>query len=417
MTNIAISDSHNYAIQQTQRNNIVKLSEDDNAPPLTTDVRSFVTLATQPGMMGTILHDQSVMFNINTLPALLTPPVGREKIDSEQKDELMSLITKMKGGDINKLERAAASAAMVFNAQINPHQTANSTAIGTKAAPVSSSSTAPATDATHARTPVEGGTDITAADASGGQFINITGDIKKLELSNLFTRVLTAQEGQFLNASAKASMRAVEAADRSGNKLIDAEKQRMTGAITSGSLGLVGQGITSTRTINALKTESKSINNNLASASRMEAKLGTHQSSIASSTDNLLHQGKSLSDTVSGKMDASASKIKDFSDTKRNDHNQIQLKTSQTRVTSDYSNVAVNSSQKVIDGAFNVEAANETKQAELARADQNVNNEISNTHQHAAKKSAESKAALNQAIENMMNSNNSTLSAIADRIR
>jgi len=417
MNNIAISDSHNYAIQQTQTNHVGKIAEDNNLRSPTADnVQAFVALAIQPGMMAAILQGQSVMVNLDMRPALLAPPVGREKIDSEQKNELMSLIATLKGSDINKLERAASSAATVFNTQTGPLQTTASAANGNKILLVSSPSTAPAADAMNARTPVAGGTDITATDAAGRQFINMMGDLKMVELNNLLTVTLAKQEAEFSKSSAKSSLRAVDAAERSGNKGIDAERQRMTGAITSGSIGLIGQGVTTARTMGALKTESKSIGNNLSSAATVEGKQGVHQSAISSSTDKMLHTTP-LNDVASGKSGTGTSPTKGFGDTKRHDHNELQLKTSQTRVTSDYSNAAINSSQKIIDGAFNVEAANETKQAELARADQTVNNELASTHQQAAKKSAESKAALNQALENMLNSKNSTLSSIADRIR
>lgn len=418
MNNIAISDNHNYAIQQAQSNNIGKFSEANNLHPHTADnVQAFVALAIQPGMMAAILQGQSVMVNLDMRPALLAPPVGHEKIDSEQKNELMNLIATMKGSDINKLERAAVSAATVFNTQTNPLPIAGSAANGNKVLSVASPSTAAAADVMNARTPIAGGTDITATDSIGHQFINMMGDLKMLELNNLLTVTLAKQEAEFSKSSAKASLRTVDAAERAGNKGIDAEKQRMAGAITSGSIGLIGQGITTARTISALKTESKSIANNLSSAVKVEGLQGGHQSSISSSTDNMLHRGNSLGEEVSGKMATTSSSTTGFSDTKRHDHEELRLKTSQTRVTSDYSNAVINSSQKMVEGGFNVQASTDNKQAELARADQTVNNEIANTHQQAAKKSAESKAALNQVLENMLNSKNSTLSSIADRIR
>jgi len=418
MNNIAISDSHNYAIQQAQTNHVGRVAEDnDLRSPAANNVQAFVALAIQPGMMAAILQGQSVMVNLDMRPSLLTPPVGREKIDSEQKSELMNLISTMKGSDINKLERAAASAATVFNTQTGPLQPTGSAANENKVLQVPSPSTVPAADTMNAGTPVAGGTDITAPDAAGRQFINMMGDLKMVELNNLLTVTLAKQEAEFSKSSAKSSLRAVDAAERSGNKGIDAERQRMTGAITSGSIGLIGQGVTTARTMGALRTESKSISNNLSSAVKTEGSNGIHQSAMSSSTDKMLHKGKPFDENASGKIGTGTSPITGFGGTKRHDHNEIQLKTSRTRVTSDYSNAAINSSQKIIDGAFNVEAANETKQAELARADQTVNNEIANTHQQAAKKSAESKAALNQALESMLNSKNSALSSIADRIR
>jgi len=418
MSIIAISDSHNYAIQQTQANNIGKISEDNNIRPLAADkVQGFVALVEQSRMMGKILHGQSVMANFDIRPALSSPLVGQEKINSEHTSELIKLTATIRGSDINKLERAAASASTVFNTQPNQLQNTASVTTTNKALPVSSPSTAAATHPVHSKMPVESGTDITAADAPGRQFINMMGDMKMLELNNQLTVALLKQEAQLTKSAAQSNLRAIKDVEYAGNKGIDAEKQKMAGAITSGTMGLVGQGVTTSRTVNALKAESKSISNNLSSAVKIETSQGIHQSAISSSTDNMLHQGKPLNETISGKMEARTSSLEGFSDAKRNEHNQIQLKTSKTRVTSDYSNTAIHSSQKIVDGAFNVEAANETKQAELARADQAVNNEIANTHQQAARKSAEAKAALNQVLESTLNSKNSTLSSIADRIR
>lgn len=418
MSNIAISDSHNYTIQQGQINNFGKIAEDNNIYPLVPDnLQAFVTLATKPGMMMSILQGQSVMANLDMRPTLSSPPVGQAKINSEHTDELMKLMVTVTGSDINKLERAAASASTIFNTQPNLLQTTASAATANKALPVSSPSTASVAHPVHSQIPVESGTDITAADAPGRKFINMMGDMKMLALNNQLTVTLLKQEAEFASSCALSSLRAVDGAERSGNKGINAEKQRMTGAITSGTIGLVGQAVTTTRTVNALKNESKSIGDSLASATTVEKMQGTHQSAMSSSIDSMLHQGKPLNETISGTMGTGISPATSFSGTKRSDHTQIQLKTSQTRTISDYSNTAIASSQKVIDGAFNVEAANETKQAELARADQTVNNEIANTHQQAARKSAEAKAALNQVLESTLNSKNSALSSIADRIR
>ena len=417
MNNISISDSQNYAIQQAQVNYAGKVSENNIHPRVADHVQEFVALAIQPGMMAAILQGQSVMTALDMRPALSTPPVGQEKLNSEHTGELMKLMATMKGSDISKLERAAASASTLFNTQPNLQQTPASAGNINKSLQVASPSTAPVSHPVHSQAPVESGTDITATDGPGRRFINMMGDLKMLELNNLLTVTLTKQEAEFAKSSARSSLRAVDAAERSGNKGIDAEKQRMTGAITSGSIGLVGQGVSTTRTVNALNTESKSIGNNLASAARNSSELGIHKSSTGSATDAMLHKGQVLDKPLDNHIEKGNSGLDIDTDRSRQLHNQVQLKTNQTRVTSEYSNTAIHSSQKVIDGAFNVEAANETKQAELARADQTVNNEVANTHQQAARKAAESKAALNQVLESTLNSKNSTLSSIADRIR
>lgn len=81
MNNIAISDSHNYAIQQAQTNNIGKVAQDNNLRPQTADsVQAFVALAIQPGMMAAILQGQSVMVNLDMRPALLALPSVRKRL-------------------------------------------------------------------------------------------------------------------------------------------------------------------------------------------------------------------------------------------------------------------------------------------------------------------------------------------------
>lgn len=417
MSNIATLDSNHYAIQQAQANYIGKVGDDSNASPVTADtVQAFVSLAIQPGMLVSILQGQSLMANLDSRPSLSSPPVGQSKINVEHTNELMKLISMTKGGDINKLERTAASASTMFNTQPNLLQTAGNAAAN-KSLPLSAPATEATTHPVHSQKPVASGTDITAVDIPTRQFVNMMGDLKMLAVTTKLTESLIKQEAEFAKSSAQSSIRAVNAAERSGNKGIDAEKQRMNGAITSGSLGLIGQGVTTSRTVKALNTESKSIGNNLAGAVKLDSGLGTHNSALASSTEGMLHRAQPAGRNIVAGLESGNSTNTALSGGKRQDHNQIQIKTNQTRVTSDYSNAAINSSQKVIDGAFNVEAANENKQAELARADQAVNNELANTHQQSAKKAAESKAALIQALESSQNSHNSTASSIVDRIR
>lgn len=418
MNNIAVLDSQSYAIPQNQKNHIIGISEGKNSHHLSDiNAQEFIALALQTGMMAAILQGQSVMANLDMCPSLLSPAVSREKIDSEQKNDLMNLISTIKERDINLLERAAALAVTIFNTLTSQLHNISSTTNGNKILPVSTPSSASTTNTLDTRTPVAGGTDITATDAPGHRYVNMIGDLTAVELNNLLTVTLIEQETEFNKSSAMSSKRAVDAAERSGNKGIDAEKQRMARDITSGAISVVGQGATTARTTKAISVESKSIDNNLAAATKVETQQMLHQASIASSTDGLLHKGVPLNESVAAAMNSGTPITGGFSAAKRHDHNQIQLKTNKVRVTSDYTNSVIHSGQKIIEGGFNTAAANENKQAELARADQTVNNEIANVHQLAAKKSADSRATLNQALENMLNSKNSTLSSIAGGMR
>lgn len=69
----------------------------------------------------------------------------------------------------------------------------------------------------------------------------------------------------------------------------------------------------------------------------------------------------------------------------RDNHSVVQNNTQKVRTISEFANQVNRSGQGVVEGTFNVEASKESKQADLARADQNVNNELSSTHQQTAK--------------------------------
>ena len=418
MNNITISDSHLYAIQQAQTGQLGKISEDINAyKPVNDTTQQFAALAIQPGMMTYLLHGQSLMTQLDTRPTLSAPPARQEKINALQTQELMKLATTMNGSDINKLERAAASAATLLNSQPDRLPISNQShntnkSLQTPASPINS-----VNPSASAQKVLEGGTDVTSVDASGHQFINVMGDLKMMALNNQLIQTLTKQEAEAAKSAAQASIRTVEAANRSGNKGIDAEKQRMTGAITSGTAGMVGQGVTASKTMKALNDESKSISNNLSRAGIVDNSKGIHQSSTNGATDNLLHQGQSLTDPTSGVIESGIPLNTGFSDSLHNNHNQVQIQTNHARVGADYGNTIVHSSQKMIEGGFNVSAAGETKEMELARADQTVNNEVVNTQQQASRKAAETKAALTRSFEDTLNNNNGAASSVAERLR
>ncbi|MBS0846931.1 type III secretion system protein [Citrobacter sp. JGM124] len=418
MNNITMLDSNLYAIKPAHAGPSGKITNGNDIGKSNNDIaQEFSALAIQPGMITSLIHGQSLMVQLDTRPTLSAPPARQEKINAEQAQKLMKLTTAMDGSDINKLERAAASAATLFNTQPGLLQTLNQTNNANKSLQTSTSSLNSAIPAVSTKQVVEGGTDITSVDATGHQFINVMGDLKMMALNNQLIQTLTKQEAESAKSSAQSSLRTVEAANRAGNKGIEAEKQRMTGAITSGAAGIVGQGVTATRTMKALNNESKSINNNLSKAITIERKQGTHQAATTGAADNLLHKGQTLNESASGLIGAGVPLSTGLSGTARNQHNQVQIKTNHTRAGSDYGNTIVHSGQKMVEGGFNVSAAGETKEAEMARADQTVNNEIANTHQQTSRKAAETKSALNQFFENTLSNNNSAASSVADRMR
>lgn len=411
MNNIVGLDGNTYVPQVRLSE---KITEDNKIRTLDIDTpKSFIVLAEQPDIMRSLLQGQSLMTNINTRPTLSEPSMRQGKINSEHTNELVKLTASIKSDDISKLERAAALAASLFNTLNNSEPTGNSYNLN-KSLQIPAS---PSGHPVHSQRAIENGTDITSVDASKGNFINLLGKTDMIALFYTMQRALMNQEAIADKSAAKSSSQVVEAANRAGNRSIDAEKKRMTGAITSGSISIAGQGLSSTRTMRALTNESKSINNNLSKAIIIESKHARNQSSILSSADNLLHKDLPVNKNVTALMESGNSMTTALSGEHRNLHNQIQLKTHHTRVGSEFGNTMTHSGQKMVDGAFGVSAAVESKEAEMARADQSVHNEIANTHQQTAKKAAESKAKLDQLFDNLQNANSSTISFLAERLR
>lgn len=233
---------------------------------------------------------------------------------------------------------------------------------------------------------VEGGTDITPP-----AFINVIGSMSNIEVSNAIIKVSNDAQRIANISAAEASVRSVDAAGRAGNKMVDAAKENLNGAITSGAVGMVGQGITTKRSVGALNKESKSIESNLRPARDLERSARENQSKSPASD-----------------MHTCA--------LKRDTHNDIQLSVNKTRIGMDYTNQAIRSGQGIIEGSFNVAASGQQKEAELARADRDVNNELANVHSQVAKKTAEANTAVVNALDNVLSTNNSTVSSMAERV-
>jgi len=235
MTNITVTDRsliNTYPLQSSEINSTANNHILNGQEP----AQSIVALASQPGVMTSILHGQSLVSSPDSRPLLSSPSLGQQKINSEQADMLMKLSSSMKGGDINLLERAAASAATVLTTNANPLQVNGKVAESSK--PAASMAVMPAAggasqhpERTHAA--VEGGTDITSTTAPQHHFVNIMGDMKLVMINNQLTVSLTKSESDAAKASAKSTIRVVEAADRAGNKMIQSEKERFNGAVTA----------------------------------------------------------------------------------------------------------------------------------------------------------------------------------------
>jgi len=420
--------------------------------------QSFVAFATQPGVMNALLNGKSLMTEGQVLPSLSLPAQAGDKLSAEQSQSIVAMSSNvsvndakdlelvassvstvldsklsqlqqntevatqvtapLQDGDANKLERIAATAAALFSAP-----TAAAPATGKASENSKTSTEATTTNAISSANParsqaaVEGGTDITAANAGGFVFSNVMGDMRMVDLNNTLTRVLNKSENEFNKSAAQASIRAMSSAIHAGNKGIDAARQNMTGAITSGVLGMALQSGTTLANVKALNKESNSINTNLKGANKLDLGRKQNEGALKASSDNLLSKGKPVDGGVKGLIDQPHANSQIQADELRNAHNQQQMHTMKTRAVADSATQANNAAQGMIQGAYGVKAAEENKQADIARADQAVEGELGSVHQKSAQKASEANAALQRVFENVLSNNNSAASSVAERMR
>jgi len=419
MQNVTVSErsiTHSYPLPSAETNKVL----DKNIIKPNEPAQEIIALASQPGMMASILNGQRLMTYSDNRPSLSVPPVSQDKINPQQADRLIKMTGALKGRDINNLERAAASAAAALSAHSRSGQ------LDGKIFDSNKSMTTPAGLAdenlsevrrqrSHAA--ITGGTDITGAEPAGHQFINVMGDMKLVALNNTLTVTLTKSETEAAKASSKSTIRVVEAAERAGTRIINSEKERFNGAVTSGVVGIIGQSATSAGSLKAMHAESKSIKQNLKLAAQSGSSSSQHKGQLELRSDNMVHCGEVFEDDVTAHSKSHHTEHNKVNTANTNDHSRAQVDTHKMRVISDYGNQAVTATKSIIEGSYNVDAANETKQSELARADQTVNSEVANIQQQTARKAADARASLQQLFENTLNNNNSAVSTISDRMR
>lgn len=418
MTNIT---SHNAAIwvQQPYQSQIDSTGSAENTAAIQKGEapKGAVALLTQIGVDS--VYNRSVMSTDTTAkPALSAPPMGAAKISAEQTKELVKLSENLqKGTDVNKLERIAASASSLVSSQINITQANNKAGEISKLTMTMESSavnTVSSSGNARAMAPVAGGTDITAADATGSRTKMF--DSFMLGVMNKIIVAANEQNTSHSRASARSVQNMVTSANNAGNKHIDAEKQRMTGAITSGAVGISGQGAMALCSVKSLKTESASIKNNMGEAIKIETFNGDRQTGAVTNINPLGYRGVQPTTAVTSDLNFYNAQHAQDANLLRNAHSQILNATQRTRAGTEYGNQVFQSGQKVIDNGFNVAASHESKEAELARANQSVNSEVSNAHQQSAKKAAETEAAMRQMQESVLRNNNDAASAISGRM-
>lgn len=379
-------------------------------------VQSVSELAKKDGILSLMMGMQSTRTDLTQETSATLKRKGLN-IDTDSLARAMTLAVASEG-DANKAERLAAAVPSVLTSQIHITEPNNkSTDVDKTDSQSTVSSTSSSASQARSQPAVEGGTDITAADAAGPRFINVVGSMKQLEMSNTITTVMLKAEREANIAAAAATNRSVNASARAGNKTIEAARQNLNGAITSGVLGIAGQGATTASQMKALNKEGTSITKNLKPARNLELGVREHQTAIKSGKDTMVHQNKQLSEDVEATMSHPQAADMHASGLKRDKHSSVQLATQKSRITAEYVNQSIRSGQGAVEGAFGVSAAEKQKEAELARADHDVNNELANTQSQTAKKAAETNAAIRSMTETVLNANNSAVSSIADHTR
>lgn len=379
-------------------------------------VQDVSELAKKDGMLSLMLEKQSLRTDMTHATSVLHKRKGGDiKENSPAKTVKLTIAGE---GDANKAERLASSVPSILTSQINiTLQNNKSIDIAKTDCQLMESSFSSSIGLARSQPVVEGGTDITAADAACSRFVNVVGSMKQLEVSNTITTVMLKAEREANEAAAAATNRSVDAAARAGNKTIEAARQNLNGAITAGVLGLAGQGATTATQMRALNKEGTSITKNLKPARNLELGVREHQTAIKNGKDTMIHQNKRLSSDVEATMNHPQAADMHASALKRDTHASIQLATQKTRITAEYANQGIRSGQGAIEGTFGVSAAEKQKEAELARADRNVNNELANTQSQTAKKAAEANAAIRSMTDTVLNANNNAISSIAERTR
>lgn len=394
---------------QSETKNVVVQEEKRN-------VQDVTDLAKKDGMLSLMMEKQSLRTDTTHATSAAQKRKGGDiETDSPAKALKLSVASE---GDANKAERLAASVPGVLPPQINITQPNNKAADfgkGDSQSTVSSASSS--LGQARSQPAIEGGTDITAAEASEPRFINVVGPMKQLEVGNTIRTVMQDAQQKANKAAAEATTRSVEATRRSGERIVQSAETQRTSKITSSVTGMAVQTGTGLAQNKALGKEGKSIGNNLGDAGILEKNVRMNQNAILNSKDAMVHKNKQLSRDVEGTMTHSHAADMHEAGLKREKHSAIQLETQKVRVTAEFANQAARSAQGVIEGAYGVVAAEQQKEAELARADRDVNNELANTQSQTAKKAAETDAAIGEKTDAILNANNSAVSAIADRTR
>ena len=395
--------------------NFTESQKTENAKPETRSLQNVSEWASEKGMLSSVMDMQSARRD-EAQAAAVAQRNGGNDVNSQS---AMSTVTLSAAGegDANKSERMASAMPSTMAAQTNITQPNNKAAESKSAVDTSGNTTTNAVGQTRSQPTVAGGTDITGADSVKPTFINVVGPMSQIVLSNKLTVALLESENTQNMSAAKASNRFIESTARSAQKGIEAAEERRDGAIVGGVTAAVAQGGMAVASTNALRKENASLKNNVAVAKNQEFGVTQQKNAIGSAGDNMVMKGQRMDSKVKETMSKTQGEEQLSASQKHLKHNEIQNNTQKVRVVTELGNQQANTTRNITEGAYNVNAAEMQGEADLARADGNQNSELANTHKEVAKKAADTRAALSQAAENVLNANNSAASTIAERMR
>ncbi|MGE6980191.1 hypothetical protein [Kluyvera intermedia] len=378
-------------------------------------VKNVSEWAGKEGMLSTVFDMQSVR-SADVHAAAVAQKNGGGEVNAQSAMPTVTLSAAGEG-DTNKAERLASAAPNVMAAQTNITQPNNKSAESKSSVDSTGNTTNNAVGQTRSQPAVEGGTDITGADAAKPTFINVIGPMSQIEVSNILMKVLLESENTQNLSAAKASTRAIDATARSAALGVNAAEERRDGAIVGGVTAAVAQGGMAVASVRAMSKENTSLKTNAVDAKQHNFNVEQQKNTLGSVGGNMTMDGQRMESKI--KESASHPQAEEHLDAslKQIKHSEVQNNTQKVRVVADLGNQLANTTRNITEGAYNVNAAEVQGEADLARADGNQHSELANTHKEVAKKAAETRAALNQATESVLNANNSAASSISERMR
>lgn len=349
-------------------------------------------------------------------PIVLNKPAAASKsLSTATRAELKHSVTnRQQGYEMDTVERAVAGVATLCGSQLmSTVASANGSAKGRNdaAAPVSD-----AKQAIRSSPNLEGGTDITAPASTDAIYSNVVGNASMLQAFVSIMKALNQQEIHANQRAAQWSQNIMASAQATGNNLINAAKDRQTGALSGGitglSMGVVGAGLT----LRSVGGQIRSLNNNMAKASRIDLKLRDTQREIKSVRDNMMKNGDTTPPETYAQLMDHHSTLLHEREILHNNHSLVGQQSVQTRAYSECLAQGARVTHDSLDRTFDVSASAKNKEAEMTRANQTVSGEVDNAHLQSGKKASEGESALRQSLATILSHSNESVGAVASRM-